>query len=51
VKLRDEGLGRLANTLEDAVTKREQPIPINILASLPVPDLKKVPSTPLHIHC
>ena len=50
-ELGEEGRGRLAKTLEDAVTKNKQPVPLDILTSLPVPDLGKVPSMPLHIHC
>lgn len=42
-----EGLESLAKTLSAAMEKNEQPIPEDILTSLPVPDLAKVPSIPL----
>ena len=45
--LGEEGLKNLANTLEAAMAKNEAPIPEDILTSLPVPDLEKVPSIPL----
>lgn len=45
--LGEEGLKRLSAALEEAMAKNEQPIPEDILTSLPVPDLKKVPSIPL----
>lgn len=45
--LGEDGLARLAKTLEDAMEKNEEPIPEDILLSLPVPDLAKVPSIPL----
>jgi len=46
-ELGEEGLSRLAKTLEDAMETNEEPIPEDILLSLPVPDLEKVPSIPL----
>ena len=46
-ELGEEGLSRLASTLEEAMEKNEEPIPEDILLSLPVPDLEKVPSIPL----
>lgn len=42
-----EGLERLAKILEAAMEENEHPIPGDILTSLPVPDLEKVPSIPL----
>jgi len=45
--LGEEGLECLAKTLENAMAENEQPIPDEILTSLPVPDLSKVPSIPL----
>lgn len=45
--LGEEGLKRLADTLDEAMAKNEEPIPEEILTSLPVPDLEKVPSIPL----
>ncbi|KAL7545324.1 hypothetical protein ACHAWF_010434, partial [Thalassiosira exigua] len=45
--LGEEGLKRLAKTVEDAMVENEHPIPEEILTSLPVPDLEKVPSIPL----
>jgi Zn-dependent M16 (insulinase) family peptidase len=46
-ELGEEGLSRLAKTLEEAMEKNEEPIPEEILLSLPVPNLEKVPSIPL----
>ena len=46
-ELGEEGLSRLAKTLDDAMEANEEPIPEDILLSLPVPDLNKVPSIPL----
>lgn len=43
----EEGLKRLANTLETAMAENEHPIPHEILTSLSVPDISKVPSIPL----
>lgn len=45
--LGEEGLARLARTLEDAMAENERPIPQDVLTSLPVPDIEKVPSIPL----
>jgi Zn-dependent M16 (insulinase) family peptidase len=45
--LGEEGLKKLADILEAAMAKNESPIPEEILTSLPVPDLNKVPSIPL----
>ena len=45
--LGENGLKELANTLESSMAKNEAPIPEDILTSLPVPDLEKVPSIPL----
>ncbi len=42
-----EGLARLAKILEAAMEENERPIPGDILTSLPVPDVAKVPSIPL----
>ena len=47
VELGKEGLEQLSNTLEKAMKENERPIPESILTSLPVPDIKKVPSIPL----
>ena len=47
VELGKEGLEQLSNTLEKAMKENEHPIPESILTSLPVPDIKKVPSIPL----
>lgn len=41
-----KGLIKLGKTLDDAMDDNEQPIPEEILTSLPVPDLEKVPSIP-----
>lgn len=46
-ELGTEGLERLAKTLEEAMAENEKEIPEEILTSLPVPDLEKVPSIPL----
>ena len=46
-----EGFASLAKILEASVTKNKEPILINILNSLPLPDPEKVPVIPLHIHC
>lgn len=46
-ELGEEGLSHLAKTLEEAMEKNEEPIPDEILLSLPVPNLEKVPSIPL----
>mmetsp|Transcript_12678 Transcript_12678/g.26729 ORF Transcript_12678/g.26729 Transcript_12678/m.26729 type:complete len:1186 (+) Transcript_12678:92-3649(+) len=46
-ELGKEGLDRLAKILEESMAKNEEPIPEEILTSLPVPDLEKVPSIPL----
>ena len=46
-ELGEKGLTKLADVLENAMTKNESPIPEEILTSLPVPDLEKVPSIPL----
>ena len=46
-ELGEEGLSQLAKTLDDAMEANEEPIPEDILTSLPVPDLDKVPSIPL----
>ncbi|KAL3776496.1 hypothetical protein HJC23_013239 [Cyclotella cryptica] len=45
--LGEDGLKNLANVLEAAMAKNEEPIPEEILTSLPIPDLEKVPSIPL----
>ncbi|KAL7526503.1 hypothetical protein ACHAXR_003322, partial [Thalassiosira sp. AJA248-18] len=45
--LGEEGLESLAKTLEGAMAENEQPIPEDILTSLPVPDIEKVKSIPL----
>ena len=45
--LGEEGLKALAKTLETAMEENEHPIPEDILTSLPVPDIEKVPSIPL----
>mmetsp|Transcript_27016 Transcript_27016/g.48746 ORF Transcript_27016/g.48746 Transcript_27016/m.48746 type:complete len:971 (+) Transcript_27016:401-3313(+) len=45
--LGEDGLELLTKTLEGAMAENEQPIPEEILTSLPVPDLEKVPSIPL----
>lgn len=45
--LGEGGLDRLSKTLENAMATNEEPIPPEILTSLPVPDLEKVPSIPL----
>jgi Zn-dependent M16 (insulinase) family peptidase len=42
-----EGLAHLAKILEAAMEENERPIPGDILTSLPVPDVEKVPSIPL----
>ena len=42
-----DGLERLAKILELAMDENEHPIPGDILTSLPVPNLEKVPSIPL----
>lgn len=42
-----EGLEHLAKRLDAAMVENEHPIPGDILTSLPVPDLGKVPSIPL----
>ena len=47
VEIGKEGLEQLSNTLEKAMEENEHPIPESILTSLPVPDIKKVPSIPL----
>jgi len=47
VELGKEGLEQLSTTLEKAMKENEHPIPESILTSLPVPDIKKVPSIPL----
>ena len=46
-ELGEEGLARLSKTLENAMAANEEPIPEDILTSLPVPDLEKVASIPL----
>jgi Zn-dependent M16 (insulinase) family peptidase len=46
-ELGEEGLKNLADILQAAMVKNESPIPEDILTSLPVPDLEKVPSIPL----
>ncbi|KAL7480138.1 hypothetical protein ACHAW6_005844 [Cyclotella cf. meneghiniana] len=46
-QLGEDGLKNLADILEAAISKNEQPIPDEILTSLPVPDLERVPSIPL----
>jgi len=46
-ELGEKGLSQLAKTLDDAMETNEEPIPEDILLSLPVPDLDKVPSIPL----
>lgn len=46
-ELGEDGLKKMAETLEAAMAKNESPIPEDILTSLPVPDLAKVPSIPL----
>lgn len=46
-ELGEDGLKKLADILENAMTKNESPIPEKILTSLPVPNLEKVPSIPL----
>ena len=43
----EEGLLSLQTTLEEAMSKNEQPIPEETLTSLPVPDIEKVSSVPL----
>jgi len=45
--LGEDGLERLSKTLEDAMAENEKAIPEEILTSLPIPDLEKVPSIPL----
>jgi hypothetical protein len=45
--LGEEGLLSLRRTLEEAMSKNEQPIPEETLTSLPVPDIEKVSSIPL----
>ena len=42
-----DGMERLAKILEVAMDENEHPIPGDILTSLPVPNLEKVPSIPL----
>jgi Zn-dependent M16 (insulinase) family peptidase len=47
-KLGPEGLAKLGKALEDAKMEHDKPIPHEILATFPVPDVKTIMWIPVH---